>query len=96
MSFNSLKSPTSRDLYQTDWCSHGYLCFRSPHGSTPGLERAVIRYMPQGPDSADRTNPHTVPSALRVMRPEPSLKPHGSTPGLERAEQINATRTRLG
>ncbi|KAK8692947.1 hypothetical protein V6N13_070548 [Hibiscus sabdariffa] len=40
--------------------------------------------------------PHTVPSALRVMRPEPSLKPHGSTPGLERAEQINATRTRLG
>ncbi|KAK9036452.1 hypothetical protein V6N11_078453 [Hibiscus sabdariffa] len=31
--------------------------------------------------------------ALRVKRPEPSLKPHGSTTGLERADQIYATKT---
>ncbi|KAK9036454.1 hypothetical protein V6N11_078455 [Hibiscus sabdariffa] len=40
--------------------------------------------------------PHTVPSALRVMRPEPSLEPHSLTPDLERDDQIHDPRTRLG
>ncbi|KAK9036451.1 hypothetical protein V6N11_078452 [Hibiscus sabdariffa] len=43
-----------------------------------------------------KESPHIVPSTLRVKRPEPSLKAHGSNPGLERADQIYATRTRLG